>query len=406
MKCGLLGLKLWHSYSPQIHSRLGNYSYRLFEKEPHELEDFLRNGDFIGLNVTIPYKKSVIPYLQELSPTAKRLGAVNTIVRRSDGSLIGHNTDYFGLKTMIIHSGVNLSGKKVLILGSGGASNTAAAVAIELGGQAVVISRHGENNYSNLSLHPDASVIINATPVGMFPNVDESPISLALFPQLEAVYDLIFNPAHTTLLMEAEHRGIKAVNGLLMLVAQAKESAEWFTGTSIADHCIQDIYVQMQKQMQNIVLIGMPGCGKSTIAQALSRRTGKTVIDSDSEIVYIANQSIPDIFSKVGEDGFRKLETEVLHQLGKKSGVIISTGGGCITRSENYPSLHRNGKIIWIQRELNQLPIEGRPLSQKQQLEEMYNQRRPLYEAFADYIVDNNGTIEETVNKILNKLET
>lgn len=405
MKCGLLGQKLGHSYSPQIHSHLGNYSYQLFETEPDGLEDFLTNGDFTGLNVTIPYKKAVIPFLQELSPIAKRLGAVNTIVRRSDGTLIGHNTDYFGLKTMILHSGVSLINKKVLVLGSGGASNTAVAVAHELGGNVVVISRTGANNYANLNLHQDASIIINTTPVGMFPNVDDSPVSLELFPQLEAVYDLIFNPARTALLMQAEQRGIKAVNGLLMLVAQAKESAEWFTSSPIADQYIQDIYVKIRNLMHNIILIGMPGSGKSSIAKAIADKTHRMVIDSDSEIVRTAQKSIPEIFADVGEAGFRQLETETLHQLGKKSGVIIATGGGCVTRYENYPALHRNGQIVWIQRELDLLPTEGRPLSQTQALEEMYRKRCPQYEAFADYIVRNNGTIEDVVNEILDKLE-
>ena len=405
MKCGLLGRKLSHSYSPQIHQQLGNYSYSLYEKEPHELENFLLNGDFSGLNVTVPYKKTVIPYLHELSPIAKRLGAVNTIVRRADGTLIGHNTDYFGLKTMLEHSGIDLAGKKTLILGSGGASNTAVAVVEELGGQAVVISRSGENNYSNLHKHRDAAVIINATPVGMFPHTDVAPVSLDTFPAVEAVCDLIFNPAHTKLLMDAECRGIKAVNGLLMLVAQAKESAEWFSGTAIAEHRIQDIYCKIRRQTENIILIGMPGSGKSTIAQALSRKTGKPIIDSDAEIIRISGKSIPEIFEDEGENGFRILEASVLSQIGTKSGVIIATGGGCVTRTENYSALHQNGRIFWIKRDLSMLATEGRPLSHKEKLSEMFDQRRPKYEAFADFTIDNHGTIEDAVNNILSTLE-
>lgn len=405
MKCGLLGEKLGHSYSPQIHNELGSYSYTLFEKHPSELEDFLLCGDFTGLNVTIPYKKAVIPYLSELSPVAQRLGAVNTIVRRSDGTLMGHNTDYFGLKTMILNSGLSVTGKKVLVLGSGGASNTAVAVAQEMGATVIVVSRHGENNYSNLELHHDAAVIINATPVGMYPNVGISPVDLNLFPRLEGVFDLIFNPARTKLLMDAEQKGITAVNGLLMLVAQAKESAEWFTGTAISDSCIETIYRKLRMQMENVILIGMPGCGKSTIAQELSSRLSRPLMDSDHQIVLENRMTIPEIFASQGEDVFRQMETAVLENLGKKSGLIISTGGGSVTRSRNYPLLHQNGKIFWIKRDIEQLPTEGRPLSQTNKLTDLYRQRRPLYEAFADHVIDNNGSIQETVAQILTELE-
>lgn len=405
MKCGLLGEKLGHSYSPQIHNELGSYSYTLFEKHPSELEDFLLCGDFTGLNVTIPYKKAVIPYLSELSPVAQRLGAVNTIVRRPDGTLMGHNTDYFGLKTMILSSGVSIASKKVLVLGSGGASNTAVAVAQEMGATVIVVSRHGENNYSNLELHYDAAVIINATPVGMYPNVGISPVDLTLFPRLEGVFDLIFNPARTTLLMDAERKGVTAVNGLLMLVAQAKESAEWFTGTAISDSCIETIYRKLRMQMENVILIGMPGCGKSTIAQELSSRLSRPLMDSDHQIVLENRMTIPEIFASQGEDVFRQMETAVLENLGKKSGLIISTGGGCVTRSRNYPLLHQNGKIFWIKRDIEQLPTEGRPLSQTNKLTDLYRQRRPLYEAFADHVIDNNGSIQETVAQILAELE-
>ena len=229
MKCGLLGRKLGHSYSPQIHAHLGDYPYTLFEKEPEEIEDFLKTGDFTGINVTVPYKKTVIPYLDQLTEMAQKMGAVNTIVRRS-GKLIGHNTDPFGFLTMLEDSGLQVSGKKVLVLGSGGASNTAVAVLKDLGAQVVIISRSGENNYENLDLHRSAAVIVNCTPVGMYPNAGISPIDLDLFPHLEGVLDMIYNPARTKLLLDGEKRGLVAVNGLLMLVAQAKESAEWFLG--------------------------------------------------------------------------------------------------------------------------------------------------------------------------------
>ena len=400
MVYGLLGRTLSYSYSPRIHKALGGYSYVLFEKEPEELADFLQNGDFNGLNVTIPYKKAVIPYLQELSPIAKRLGAVNTIVRRADGTLIGHNTDYFGFSTMVAKAGIQVAGKKALVLGSGGASNTAVAVLKELGAKVIVISRTGENNYNNLELHQDAALIVNATPVGMFPNVDDTPLSLDGFPVLEAVLDLNYNPSHTQLLLDAESRGLIAENGRLMLIAQAKESAEWFTGTTIPDSKIIEVHKELSSQMENIVLIGMPGCGKSTVAKLLAQEMQRPVVDADEEIVRLADCSIPEIFAKSGEDAFRKLETQVLRELGKQSGKIIATGGGCVTREENYPLLHRNGKIIWLTRDLNKLPTDGRPLSQITKMETMFALRKPMYQRFADHIVSNDGSPEETVAAI------
>lgn len=405
MKCGLLGGKLQHSYSPQIHSQLGSYRYELFEKTLEELEDFLINGGFDGLNVTIPYKKAVIPYCAELSPRAQALGAVNTIVRRPDGTLIGHNTDYFGFEMMLRSCGLQISGKKVLVLGSGGASNTAAAVLKSQGANVVIISRTGENHYGNLALHRDAALIVNTTPVGMYPNVEESPISLALFPALEGVLDVIYNPARTKLLLEAEKRGLVTCNGLLMLVAQAKESAEWFTGAEIDDAVIPGILRQLKNQMENIILIGMPGCGKTTVGQLLAEKTGKTFVDADAYLVNRAGKTIPDIFSDIGEAGFRALETEVLAELGKESGLIIATGGGCVIQERNYPLLHQNGMVFYLQRNLDSLPTEGRPLSQATALPDMYAQRKPMYEHFADFSIDNNGLAEDTATAIVQILE-
>ena len=403
MRCGLLGKKLGHSYSPQIHSYLGNYSYHLFEKAPDELAEFLRSGDFSGLNVTIPYKKEVLPYCNALSDRAKALGAVNTIVRREDGSLIGHNTDFFGFHSMLLRCGIQVSGKKVLVLGSGGASATVVAVLRQMKANIIVISRSGENNYQNLHLHADASVIVNTTPVGMYPNVDISPLNLDLFPNLEGVLDVVYNPARTQLLMDAEKRGIPMQNGLWMLVAQAKESAEWFTGQQISDECIANIHGILRRQMENIVLIGMPGCGKSTLGKLLAERTGKQFVDADAEIVRKAGIAISQIFATVGEEGFRKLETEVLSELGKESELIIATGGGCVTRPNNYNLLHQNGHIIWIQRQISNLPTDGRPLSQQNNLETMFAVRKPLYEQFADFSVINDGSLEETITAILQK---
>lgn len=405
MKCGLLGRKLGHSYSPQIHGLLGDYSYELFEKEPEQLASFLREGDFTGINVTIPYKKDVIPYLDELSPAARKIGSVNTIVRRADGSLFGHNSDYFGFVSLVKHSGIAVEGKKVLVLGSGGTSNMVVTALKDLGAVPVVISRSGENNYENLHLHADASVIVNATPVGMYPNTGVSPIDLKRFPRLEGVLDVIYNPAKTKLLLDAEGLGIPHENGLWMLVAQAKEASEYFTGKKLSDAVIERIHRVLSHQMQNIILIGMPGCGKSTIGALLAEKQNRKFLDADEEIIRLAGKSISDIFAQDGEDVFRRWETTALENLGKQSGLVIATGGGCVTRSRNYPLLHQNGMIVWLQRDLSQLPTDGRPLSQANRLEEMYAVRKPMYEAFADIRVSNAGSPEDTVNEILSHLE-
>lgn len=405
MKCGLLGRKLGHSYSPQIHSYLGTYSYDLFEKEPEELESFLKSGDFTAINVTIPYKKDVMPYLDEISPVARRMGAVNTVVRRPDGTLFGHNTDYFGFASMVQRSGLILSGKKVLVLGSGGASNTVVAVLQELGAMVVIISRSGENNYGNLDPHRDAAAIVNTTPVGMYPNTGISPVDLKDFPKLEGVLDVVYNPARTQLLLDAEKLGLPCQNGLWMLVAQAKEASEYFTGRNLEDSIIEEIYRKLSAQMQNIVLVGMPGCGKSTVAALLSQKLGRKAVDADEEIIRLAGKSIPEIFAEDGEEVFRSWETKALEALGKQSGLIIATGGGCVTKERNYPLLHQNGSIIWLQRQLNVLPTDGRPLSQTHKLTDLYAVRKPLYEAFADYCVENNGSPDETAAQIIARLE-
>ena len=405
LHCGLLGETLGHSYSPMIHHALADYDYRLFEKEPEELEDFLKNGDFTGLNVTIPYKKDVIPFLDELSPRAKTLGAVNTIVRRN-GKLIGHNTDYFGFETMLLSTGVSLQGKKALVCGSGGASSTACAVLKAHGANVVVLSRTGKDNYQNLNRHSDAALIVNATPVGMYPNVEASPIEdLAAFPMLEGVLDLVYNPARTSILLKAEALGIPCVNGLRMLVAQAKESAEWFTGEPIDDSCIEMIYSRLRRQMENIILIGMPGCGKTTVGASLAKILSRPLKDADAELEQAVGRKITEILPTDGEASFRSLESETLLDLGKQSGLVIATGGGCVTIPNNYEKLHRNGTIVWLKRDLDLLPTDGRPLSQTGHLQEMYQKRAPLYARFADFSVENSGDPQETAEEIIRILE-
>ena len=400
MICGLLGKTLGHSYSPYIHTFLGDYSYSLFEKQPDELADFLKHGDFTGLNVTMPYKKDVIPLCDKLTDCAQKLGAVNTIVRQKDGSLLGHNTDYFGFQSMLKRTGLSVSGKKVLVLGSGGASATAVVVLQESGADVVVISRSGQNNYENIQLHSDAAVIVNATPVGMYPNAGNSPVDLSGFSKLEGILDIVYNPARTRLMSDAEAMGIPVENGLWMLVAQAKEASERFTGNQIADSVIADVHSALRKKMENIVLIGMPGCGKSTIGKLLAEETGKTFVDMDAEIERASGMQIPDIFAKFGEEHFRKLETETLAQFGQKSGLVIATGGGCVTRGENHSLLHQNGTIYWIKRDISSLPTDGRPLSQSGKLNEMYFIRKPLYERFADMVITNDSTPQQAAAEI------
>ena len=405
MKCGLLGEKLGHSYSPQIHALLGSYSYELFERKPSEIEDFLKNGDWDGINVTVPYKKTVIPYLDQLTPIAQKLGAVNTIVRRN-GKLIGHNTDYFGFQTLLDSLPISVCQEKVLILGSGGASNTAAAVLKDLGANVVIVSRNGGNNYSNLELHKDAYLIVNTTPVGMYPNAGVSPLSGLLnrnhFPNLKGIVDVIYNPARTQLLLDAEKNGsIAFANGLLMLVAQAKEASEWFTGNQISNDVIEPIVDKLERQMHNIILVGMPGSGKSTVGKLLSEQTGLKFVDADVEIVRLSGKSIPEIFAQDGEVEFRKWETAALAALAKESGLIIATGGGCVTQDRNYDLLHQNGGIYWIQRRIDDLDKDGRPMSQNTDLNEMYRIRIPMYERFRDWDISNNTTPEDAVRQII-----
>mgnify|MGYP000333792572 FL=1 len=406
LKCGLLGRKLGHSYSPAIHGMLSDYSYELFEREPEQLEDFLLHGDWNGINVTIPYKKTVLPYCRELSPLAKEIGSVNTIVRRPDGSLFGDNTDAYGFESLVKKSGIDVRGKKALVLGSGGASVTVVAVLKRLGaGSVTVISRSGEDNYDNIQKHADAKIIVNTTPVGMFPNNGQSAVDLGTFPACEGVLDVVYNPARTAMLLQAEQRGIPHAGGLYMLVAQAKRSSEIFTGSSIPDSEIERIEKVLSAQMQNIILIGMPSSGKSTIAAALGEKLGRPVYEADALIEEEAGMDIPAIFAAHGEEYFRKLETQVLRKLGAMSGAIISTGGGSVTREENYAPLHQNGRMIWLLRDTDKLDKTGRPVSLRSDLNELYTQRQPMYARFADAKADNNGTVEETLEQIMEALK-
>jgi len=402
---GLLGGKLGHSYSPAIHSLLADYEYLLYECTPEDLDAFMKNGTWDGINVTIPYKKDVMPYCKTLSETAKRIGSVNTITRNPDGSLRGDNTDAFGFESMVRAAGITVAGKKAIVLGSGGSAVTVCAVLESMGaGSITVISRSGPDNYTNLHRHSDAQIIVNTTPVGMFPKNGAAPVDLMQFPACEGVLDIVYNPARTALILQAEQLGIRCKSGLHMLVAQAARGCELFTGKKSTMEDIARIEHTINDTLQNIVLIGMPGCGKSTVAVKLGQRLNRPVYEADAILAEKAGMPIPEIFAQYGEDHFRTLETEVLRELSKLSGAIISTGGGCVTRGENYPLLHQNSRIIWLRRDIQKLDKTGRPVSQKNDLSELYAKRREHYTRFADAAVDNNGELDATVDAVVQEL--
>lgn len=398
---GLLGRKLGHSWSVPIHKALGCQDYRLIELEPEELAAFLRREDLGGVNVTIPYKRDVMPLCDEIDPGAQAIGSVNTIVRRSDGTLRGYNTDIDGFCYMARRAGISLTGEKVVILGSGGASLTAQAAARREGArEVVVISRSGADNYENLARHGDTGIVVNTTPVGMFPGNGAAPVDLTVFPQCRGVMDVVYNPRRTALLLQARELGIPCCDGLPMLVAQAKAAEERFFETAIPDRENERILRQLRREMGNIVLIGMPGCGKSTIGQLLSEKIGREAVDIDQRIAQRAGCSIPEIFARGGEAEFRALEREETARAGALTGKILLTGGGAVKTPENYGALHQNGRVYHLLRDLETLPTDGRPLSQGADLEAMWRQREPLYRRFRDVTVDNNGAPEDTVDAI------
>ena len=406
MEFGLLGEHLGHSFSPAIHRQLGGYDYQLVELSPDQVGPFLQEGSFRGLNVTIPYKKTVMAYCQKLSPAAERIGSVNTIVRRPDGTLYGDNTDYDGFRYLLHSAGAQVRGKKVLVLGSGGASLTVRAVLADLhAGNVVTISRSGPDNYSNLDRHRDADYIVNTTPVGMYPNTGISPVDLDQFPHCQGVFDLIYNPAKTQFLLDGQRRGMLWANGLGMLVAQAKAAAERFLGTKIPEERVAEITADMEKKTRNLLLIGMPGCGKTTIGRGLARRLNRPLEDVDRRIAAAAGRPIPEIFAQEGEEGFRTREHRALCEIAKKSGLVIACGGGIVTRKENWDPMRQNSTVIYLRRDLSLLPTSGRPMSQANPVETLYRQRAPLYEQLADLTVENMGTPEETVEEIIRRLK-
>ncbi len=400
---GLLGRKLSHSLSPQIHALFGEYRYDLFEREPEELDAFFASHSLAGFNVTIPYKVEALRRCDALSDTAERIGAVNTVIRRADGTLFGDNTDCFGFLCLAKKCGVFLTGQKVVILGSGGASRTVQTAAADEGArQVVVISRSGENNYENIDRHADADVIVNTTPVGMFPNNGVSPVDLSRFKNRPAVLDLIYNPRRTALLLQAEALGLKNGNGLTMLVAQGKRSAEQFLRSTLDEQIIDRVTAQILQQQTNIVLIGMPGCGKSTVAVLLGKMLNRTVYDTDAAVEAAEGKTIPCIFAESGEAAFRNAETAACEALGKQLGAIIATGGGAVLRERNRSALRQNGTIIYLRRPVAELARDGRPLSEdKDAVAAIYAQRKELYESFADFTIDVHSDAQITAERVI-----
>ena len=365
------------------------------------MEAFLQKGDFDALNVTIPYKKRAAALCDELSETARAIGSVNTIVRRADGRLCGDNTDVYGFEELLRRAVFSPRAKKVLVLGSGGAS---AAVVYALKKQQareiVVVSREGKDNYSNLSRHTDAELIVNTTPVGMYPHNGEAVIDLLRFPHCRAVVDLIYNPVRTELLLQAEKLGIPFANGMVMLAAQAIRSSEIFTGKKAPDGALEHVIDLVKSKTMNIVLVGMPGCGKSAVAEALGKALGRQVLDTDAYIEEHTGYTPEQIITMQGESAFRTHESEAVRELGSAFGAIVATGGGAVLHEENYAPLHQNGVIFWLRRDLDKLERNGRPLSRAGNLNAMYEMREKRYLRFADYIIDNNRALEDTVEDI------
>ena len=411
MKSGLLGGHLGHSFSPEIHRRIGEltgkpYEYKLYEKNPEEIEDFLKNGEWDGLNVTIPYKETVMTYCDELSEEARAIGAVNTLVRR-DGKIVGYNTDYTGFRKSLEQNGVVVRGVRTMVLGSGGASKAVCHVLEDMGAESVkLVSRRGEINYENLSQHKDAEILVNTTPVGMYPNTGQAAVFPGTFPGLKWAVDIIYNPLRTNFLCQAKKAGINYMSGLAMLVLQAVAAAEIFWDEKISTSVGRKIERELTAEKENIVLIGMPGVGKTTTGIALASELGRPFYDIDEMIVSMSGKSIPEIFAEDGEDAFRQAESEAARELSKVTGAVIACGGGVVNREENYYTLAENGHIVFLNRDISLLPTDGRPVSQAVPPERLYRIRLPLYRSWCDDEIEITGNSpEETAAHIMDMLQ-
>ncbi len=408
MEYGCIGAKLSHSFSKEIHARLASYRYDLVELAPEELAAFMQAKDFRAINVTIPYKQDVIPYLYEISPEAKSIGAVNTIVNR-DGRLYGYNTDFFGILSAMHRMGFpSLEGKKVLILGTGGTSRTAAAVAAHLGAKAVIkvsrTAKEGAVTYEEAArLHGDAEILFNTSPSGMYPHAEDTPLlSLADFPQAKGVFDAVYNPLRTNFILEAEARGIAAIGGLYMLVAQAFRAVEIFLDTTLSPALMESTYHAVMGEKQNTVLIGMPACGKTTVGRALAEKQGRKFLDLDEYIVKKTGKTIPSIFAALGEEGFRAIESEAIADVATENGLVIATGGGAVLRKENVRRLKQNGRLYFLDRPVEALlPTPDRPTaSSPEAILARYQERYPIYTACADEILSANGILSDTLAQL------
>ncbi|NMB14800.1 MAG: shikimate dehydrogenase [Gallicola sp.] len=399
---GLLGKTLKHSFSPEIHSCFGSYKYELFEREEQEIEELIQRKDIAGFNITIPYKKAIMQYCDDIEENALKIGAVNTVIKR-EGKVLGYNTDFYGFQYQLKRASIEVENKKVIILGDGATSQTVEAVLSFLKAKEVLkFSRSGNRTFQELYSHYDAEIIINCTPVGMYPHNLERIIDLKDFSLLEGVCDVVYNPHRTALLLQARELGIKRSDGLPMLVVQAKAAAELFMDKKISEVITEKVIQKLRRKTENIILIGMPGSGKSTLGKALAEKLSRKHIDTDSEIEKKAGKSIPAIFDSEGEEAFRKLEREVILEFGKMTGIVLSTGGGSVLDERNYLPLKQNGRIYFLNRKLEDLPIQGRPLSKGglSSLKKMQEIRLPKYQRFSDVEIQN-GKIDESVEKIL-----
>lgn len=412
MEYGLIGEKLGHSFSKIIHNMIGSYQYELVEVAKSEINHFMEEKNFIGINVTIPYKQTVIPYLDEISDRAKKIGAVNTIVNRS-GRLYGDNTDYIGMKSLIERTGIDIDGKEVLILGTGGTSKTAFAVVSDMGAAKITkVSRHADTDSENgtivtyeqaVSECQNTQVIINTTPCGMFPNNDAMPIDISRFAKLEGVIDAIYNPLTTKLIAEAKNKNIKAANGLYMLVKQAVAASEIFFDTKYDNDITERIFAKVLSMQQNIVLTGMPGSGKSTVGKAIARLSKREYVDTDEMISKSFGMAIPDIFAQYGEAAFRDAETKAIKEASQRTGIVISTGGGAVLRSENVAALKANGVICFLDRPIADIkPTADRPLSQdRAALQRRYDERYGIYTETADLHIKVNTRQDDIARRIM-----
>ena len=385
---GVLGRVLGHSYTPKIYNMLAGLDYVRFEREPDQVEAFLKGDEWQGVNATIPYKRTVMPYLDELSDIARRLGNVNTITRLPDGRLRGDNTDYYGFQVLVESVGVDLRGKHALVFGGdGGAGSTCMTVLGDLGAIPHAVGRSGDVTYDDLDAWSHASLAVNCTPVGMYPDCPASVCGLEPLTDLEAFVDIVYNPARTSMMMDAEERGIPTAGGLLMLVAQAAQAVERYVGETVSMDRIMQVTDELSRSVENIALIGMPGCGKTRVGERLAELGGREHIDIDREFDRRHGMPAPDFILSKGEDAFREAETEIIADVAKRSGLVISCGGGVVERQANHRLLHQNSRIVMLDRPLDELSTRNRPITARKGIESLAETRLPRYRAWADAII-------------------